>query len=139
MSVSACTSAKGLQLGESTLLVDGFHTEPACPGNREVIDPFTIEQNLPGGGLMVSGDDLDQRGLAGPVIAQQTHNLIPTQLKIDVLKCLHLSKRFGHVSKFQAIIHRVVSVPAFYEVNPARQAYAMRMDNLIYIFWLHKG
>jgi len=38
-------------------------------------------------------------------------------LKVDILKREDLSKRFGYVSKFEAIVHMIHSIPAFDEVS----------------------
>ena len=102
---------QGLQFGQGAFLIDGFHTQFPGFGNREVIHFLAIEINLARGGLIITGDDLDQGGFSGAVITQQADNFIPAQLKVDILKRLDFSKGFGHVSKFEAVFHTIISVP----------------------------
>src|SRR3546814_16924514 len=47
-------------------------------------DGLALEMDLARGGLIDSGENLDQRGLAGTVVADQGHDLPGMDLEIDV-------------------------------------------------------
>ncbi len=50
---------------------------------------------------MVAGEDLDQGGLAGPVVAQQAHDLVGADLEVDVVQRGHLAEGLGDVLQLQ--------------------------------------
>ena len=45
-----------------------------------------------GVGLVVAGNDLDQRRFAGAVVAQQTDHLTRVNLKIDIVQGFYFAK-----------------------------------------------
>src|SRR5437762_4254977 len=47
-----------------------------------------------------AADDLDEGRLAGPIVAEQAHDLVPAHLEIDVRERLHLAE--GHVDVLEA-------------------------------------
>jgi len=63
-------------------------------------------QLSPGVGLVVAGDDLDQRGFTGAVISQQANHFARLDVKIHVTQSLHLTKRLGYVFHLEHVLHR---------------------------------
>ncbi len=76
-------------------------------------DGLAVEQDPALGGLVSTGEHLDERGLAGPVLAEETVDLAREDLEIDAVErtspgedlddALHLQERLGRVCGDHAV------------------------------------
>ena len=73
---------------ESRLLVDYGDAQRPGLGRTLQRDLLTVEQQRAGVGLMDAGQDLDERALAGAVLADQPMDLARPQLERDVVERL---------------------------------------------------
>jgi hypothetical protein len=60
-----------------------------------------VEQDLAGIGADDAGQDLDQRRLAGPVLAEQRQNLAPVELEVDGVAGERAAEALGDPAKRQ--------------------------------------
>src|SRR5205807_3361309 len=82
------------RVGERFFLVDGFDPEGARPGDGEIGDAPPVDHDLPTPvWAVIPGDDLDQRRLAGAVVPEHPHDLIPPDPEVDPLERPHLAER----------------------------------------------
>src|SRR3954454_15822270 len=68
---------------EAELLVDDADAGLAHPGGRRIADLLAVDQVLTRVALDRAGEDLDQRALAGPVLAGEAHDLAGAELERD--------------------------------------------------------
>ncbi len=86
---------------EIDLLIDGGNARFHCLLGIARHDFHAIEPDGAGIALNDPGDSLDQRRLAGAVLAQQRVDLAGTQLKIDTVKRALPQKTFGQARDFE--------------------------------------
>ena len=87
-----------LLLAERALLIDGLDAETARPRHRPVVDALAMEIDLAAGvGRVEAHHHLDERRLAGAVVAEQPDDLPPVDLEIDVRERPHFAERLGDV------------------------------------------
>src|SRR6185437_6957014 len=87
-----------LLLAERPLLVDRLDAERPRPRYRPVIDPLAVEIDLTAGvGLVEAHQGLDQRRLAGAIVAEETYDLARHHLEIDAVERTDLAERLGDV------------------------------------------
>ena len=98
-------------LREGTLLEHGLDAELAGALDREADDLPPREQDLAPVRLMDAGDDLDERGLARPVVAEQPDDLTGIQAKVDPLEHLDAAERLVRPVAAQAGVHRRTAGP----------------------------
>ena len=79
-------------LSQSPLLVDGFDAQGAGLRDGQAGDRPAVEQDLTGVRPVDAGDDLDQRRLAGSVVAEQADHLTGSQLEVDVAQDVHAAE-----------------------------------------------
>ncbi len=79
-------------IGESAFLIDRFDTKFARFRNRKMIDLLPVEKHLAAVGLIVTGDDLDQRRLSSTIVAEQTDDFVLFNAKIDVAQRTDFAK-----------------------------------------------
>ena len=92
---------KGLLLGKRLVLVDGFDREVMRHAYRVIgeVELLVTDEYPPRGGREHSGQYLDERGLSGAVVADQSDDLIPADRKIDVAERLDCAEEFLHPLK----------------------------------------
>ena len=76
-------------VAQREVLVDGRDPERhrfVGPRDR---DGVALEQDLPGVGVVDSGDHLHERGLAGAVVADERHDLARSNAEVHTLESLH--------------------------------------------------
>src|SRR5262249_37601282 len=83
------------------LLVDGRDTglEPGLRRARRDLDP--AKTNDAGIARENAGDHLDQGGLAGAILAEQSMDLARAEREIDVLQRAHRAKTLGYPAHLQ--------------------------------------
>ncbi|MEY9883986.1 hypothetical protein ABIA43_005520 [Bradyrhizobium sp. USDA 328] len=98
------------------LLVDGGDAGPKRRLGRARRDLFTTDPDNAGISRKNAGDDLDQRGLAGAVLAEQRMDLAGAQREVDLLQGTHGAKALAdpaHLkerrSRIGAVFHRNVT------------------------------
>ena len=64
-------------------------------------DLAAIDEDAPGIWLVDAVKDLEQRGLAGTVLADQPHHLAAVDVEADVIQRLHTRERFGDAADFE--------------------------------------
>jgi hypothetical protein len=83
------------------ILVDSRYSEIGrAPGTSDGAGT-SLEEELPRIGLVDAGDDLDERGLAGPVVAHQGHDLATRHRDVDILKRLDSPETLRDSSAFE--------------------------------------
>jgi hypothetical protein len=76
-----------------------------------VLKPFAFPVELSSRvRTMIARDDLDQGGLAGAVVAQQSYDLVGSHLEVDVVHGLYFSKGLGDVLHLKEIVHLATPV-----------------------------
>ena len=65
-----------------------------------------MQEHLAGVLLLKAAEDLDQRRLAGAVVAEQTEHLAFAQVQIDVAQCRHWAEALGDVFDAQHVVRR---------------------------------
>ena len=74
----------GLLVGEGEVLVDDLDTELAGARGVGGLGEVAVDVDLPGGRRVDAGDQLDQGGLAGAVVADQRDDLTAVQGQAEV-------------------------------------------------------
>ncbi len=78
---------------------------------------------------MIAGNDLDQRGFAGAVIAEQAHDLIGSNFKVDMVEGSHLAECLGNILHLEYVFHWTTSL--FFAArgrSPALQRLLVRLS-----------
>ncbi len=70
-------------------LIDDADALPQCFARIGKTHRLTIEQNFALGGLLRSGENMHQRGLAGTVFTDQTVNFTGVEIKVHVIQRQH--------------------------------------------------
>jgi hypothetical protein len=65
------------------------------------VDRFALEPHFTVIERVDAGNALDQGGLTGSVIADKSHHLASTDLKVDIHECVNLGERLGDADAFQ--------------------------------------
>src|SRR5207249_8693144 len=73
-------------LDQREVLVDAFDPELARLRGRAQLDALAEEAHAPGARRMEAGDDLDERGLPGAVVADEPHDLVRVDGERDVVE-----------------------------------------------------
>ena len=73
-------------VGQRPLLVDGLDAERAGLLDGQVATRLAVEEHLARVGPVDAGDDLDQRGLARAVVAEQPDDLAAIEVEVDVVE-----------------------------------------------------
>ena len=60
-------------------------------------------------GVMVAGEDLDERGLAAPVLADKAVDLSAPDAHADLVQRPLPAERHGHVAHDERLVHGLVS------------------------------
>ena len=84
-------------LDQGQVLVDGLDAHAAGIGGRAQLDRVALEDQVARVGGMEAGQNLDQRGLAGPVVAHQPEHLALMQLHVHVAQGRHRAKALADV------------------------------------------
>ena len=82
--------------------------------DRAQLDRLAVEVDLPRVGLVVAAEDLDQRRLAGAVVAQQAEHLALVERQVDVAQRGHRAEALGHALDAQDLLRlagTVVTLP----------------------------
>src|ERR1700722_2875705 len=87
-----------LLVGQRTILIDRLDRELVRHAYRIVgeTELAVADENATRRGRQHAGHNLDQRRLAGAVVADQTHDLVAANRKIDVLQRPNRTKEFLH-------------------------------------------
>ncbi len=89
------------------LLIDGAYPQTLGMGGVRGGDGDAIEFDTAGVSLIDTGEGLDQRGLAGPVLAEQRHDLSPAQGEVHLMQGSYSGKRLAYSAGIQ---YDIVSV-----------------------------
>ena len=76
-------------VAEREILVDGLDAEPRRVARRVDLRLVALDEDRPGVGQVRPRDALDQRRLAGAVVADERHDLAGVHLEVDVRQRLH--------------------------------------------------
>ena len=95
-----------LLVGQGPLLVDGLDPEVAGALHREVMDLLSLPPDRAGVGRVEPGDDLDQRRLAGAVVAEQPDDLVDADRDADVLQRADMVERLRDVLELEEVRRR---------------------------------
>ena len=88
-------------VAERQILVDDLNPELRRVLRAGDVDGMALEQDLAGIRAVNARDRLDQRRLAGAVVADQRHHLALSHLEVDVGQCLHRPERLRDVMKLE--------------------------------------
>src|SRR6202167_2637649 len=95
-----------LLVGQRTVLIDRLDRELVRHANRIVgeTELAVADENATRRGRQHSGHNLDQRRLAGAVVADQAHDLIAANRKIDVVQRPNRTEEFLHAFEADDIL-----------------------------------
>ena len=82
----------GQMFGEIEFLVDDDDAERLGGAIRRQLDRLAVEQDLAGGRLLEAGENLDERGLAGTVLAHERMDFAGAKIEIDAEEHLHAAE-----------------------------------------------
>jgi hypothetical protein len=91
------------------VLVDGVDAERAGMHDGAELDRLAVEVDRPRVRLVVAGEDLDQRRLAGPVVAEQPEHLAVLEMEVDGAQGGNRTEALGHALHAQDLGHGQVS------------------------------
>ena len=80
---------------QGRLLVNAGDAKLVRRGRGKFFDALTVDFNGAAVGLVRAGDDLDERGLAGAVFAEQRVDFSCPQIKRHTLQCPHRTEGLG--------------------------------------------
>ena len=83
------------------LLVDGDDAQALGVCRRGDANRLTVQQDRPGIGLLRARQDLDERRLARPVLADEREDLSRPHVQADVIERTHAGKRLGDVTHLE--------------------------------------
>ena len=84
-------------VAQREILVDDLDPEAAGVLRPVDLDLTALEDDLAAVRRVRSGDALDQRRLAGAVVADERHHLAASHLHVDAAQRLHRAERLGEV------------------------------------------
>jgi hypothetical protein len=87
------------------VLIDGVDPERAGVDDRVQLDRLVVEVDRPRVRLVVAREDLDQRRLAGAVVAEQAEHLAVLQAQVDVAERGDGAEPLGHALDAQDLTH----------------------------------
>ena len=93
------------------VLVDGVDPLRARVAHRVQLDLLAVEQDPALVGLVVAAQDLDQRRLAGAVVAEQPEHLALLEVQADVAQRRDRAEALGDVLAAQDLAHDVSLPP----------------------------
>ena len=98
-------------VAEREILVDDLDPELRRVLRAVDRDRLAVEEDLAVVHRVDAGDALDQRRLAGAVVADERHHLASAHLEVDVGQRLHGAERLGDTAKLEkgCVAHRGVS------------------------------
>src|SRR5918995_1215114 len=79
----------------SSRMISSASKWSARAGNRQLVDLAAFPVELARIRLVVAGEDLDQRGLAGAVVAEQADDLVPSDVEVDVVERADAAERLA--------------------------------------------
>ncbi|HEY3229205.1 MAG TPA: hypothetical protein VGJ87_08295 [Roseiflexaceae bacterium] len=81
---------------QRALLIHRLDAQLAGASDGQSLDLLSVERDLTAWvGMMVAGDDFDQRRLARAVVAEQAHDLVAPDVEVDVAQRLYFAERFA--------------------------------------------
>ena len=95
-------------VAEREILVDDLDPEPGGVLRPVDVHLLPLEQDPAAVGGVGAGDALDERRLAGAVVADERHHLAGADLEVDVVERLHRAERLGDVLQLEkwCVAHR---------------------------------
>ena len=108
-------SPQRLLLGERLVLIDRLDRQVMRHADRVVgeIDRLVADENAAGGWRRHAGHHLDERRLAGAVIADQADDFIPSDRQVDISQRMNRAKIFVHVFETNDRIEAAARPAAF--------------------------
>src|SRR4029077_10037755 len=88
-------------VAESEILIHDLDPEPAGVLRAVAVNLAPLEQDLAAVGRVCPGDALDQRRLAGAVVADERHHLAGADLEVDVAQRLDGAEGLGDAAKLE--------------------------------------
>jgi hypothetical protein len=88
---------------------------------------LAADENFARGRLQHAGEDLDERGLAGAIVADQPEHLALVDVEIDPSERVNASEGFGDVAEFDQPLGHDVS-PPLRSRRPRRAGGALCID-----------
>src|SRR5581483_6952859 len=88
-------------VAEREILVDDLDTEARRVLRAVHVHLPALEQHRAGIPRVDAGDALDERGLAGAVVADERHHLAGLDLEVDRVQRLHGAERLGDVAELE--------------------------------------
>jgi hypothetical protein len=84
-------------VAQREILVDGLDPEPPSFVGRQALDLLFADPELTRVGVMQAAEQLDQRRLAGPVVAHQPEDLVRIDVERDPAQRLNAAEPLDHV------------------------------------------
>ena len=91
-------------VAEREILVDGLDPEPRRVARRVDLYLLSFEEDLALVGHVRPGDALDQRGLAGTVVAHERDHLARVDVEVDERQRLHRSEALGDAAQLRGSV-----------------------------------
>src|SRR5215471_15691463 len=88
-------------VAEREILVDHLDAGGACIGGLVEMYRASLKQHLATRRREISGDDLDERGFSGAVVAHQPHDLARLKRKVDVRYRLDGAEMLGNALELE--------------------------------------
>jgi hypothetical protein len=90
---------------QGEVLVDGVDAVRARLADGVQLDRLAVDVDRPGVRLVVAGQDLDQRRLAGAVVAEQAEHLALLEMQVDVAQRGDRAEALGDALDAQDLGH----------------------------------
>ncbi len=147
-------------VGQRQVLVDDLDPESSGVARSVDVDGLALDENLAFVERIDAGNALDQRRLAGAVVADEGHHLSSAHLEVDLVERLHGAERLRGVSHFKerGVGHEALvrsgrggtaqslpaSVRGFYDdlqnsvcaVSPVQSSFFVRNPSAITVSWM---